>query len=392
MQYILSVSGLILFICLILVHEWGHYIAARRNGVDVEEYGLGFPPRAWGKKLKSGMVLSINWLPLGGFVKLKGEHDSDRRKGSFGAASLPAKIRIMSAGVTLNLLVGILMLILLALTGMPKAIDNQFTVVGNMNVTRQETWVGYIDKNSPAQKAGVKFKDQITQITCLTCQPASTTDIKTADQLRAATKSYAGQTVKVSLIRDKQPLEVTTQLNSKQDVEASIKAKNQKGYFGVAPVELEQRRYTWAAPVVAIGFTGQLAKLTIQGLGSAVSGLGKTIAGLATANTTARQKGQAQATAQTGGIVAIVNIIWSTGSLGTSYMLMIIAVLSLTLALMNILPIPALDGGRIFVTLLFAAMRKPLTRATEDRIHGTGMAVLLSLFLLITIVDVRRFY
>jgi regulator of sigma E protease len=110
MQVFLFIIAMLLFIGLVLVHEWGHYIAARRNGVDVEEYGLGFPPRAWGKKLKNGMVLSLNWLPLGGFVKLKGEYDADTRKGSFGAASLPAKTKILLAGVTMNLLVGLALL------------------------------------------------------------------------------------------------------------------------------------------------------------------------------------------------------------------------------------------------------------------------------------------
>src|SRR5256885_16499048 len=104
MHFIVFGIGIVLFISLVLVHEWGQFFMARRNGVEVEEFGLGFPPRAWSKKLKSGMRLSVNWLPLGGFVKMKGENDSDERKGSFGAASLWAKTKIMLAGVTMNLL------------------------------------------------------------------------------------------------------------------------------------------------------------------------------------------------------------------------------------------------------------------------------------------------
>jgi regulator of sigma E protease len=88
MQVLLFIFGLILFTGLVIAHEWGHYIVARRNGVKAEEFGLGLPPRAIGKKLKSGMIISLNWLPIGGFVKLKGENDSDKRKGSFGSASL----------------------------------------------------------------------------------------------------------------------------------------------------------------------------------------------------------------------------------------------------------------------------------------------------------------
>jgi regulator of sigma E protease len=87
MSVLLLIFGLVLFVGLIVVHEFGHFIVARRNGVDVEEFGIGFPPRIWGRKTKSKFIFSINWLPLGGFVKLKGEHDADTAAGSFGAAT-----------------------------------------------------------------------------------------------------------------------------------------------------------------------------------------------------------------------------------------------------------------------------------------------------------------
>src|SRR5580698_876104 len=104
MTIFLLVLGLVLFIGLIVLHEFGHFIAARRSGVEVEEFGIGFPPGIWSKEMKKGYRLSINLLPLGGFVKLKGEHDADKTPGSFGAASLLSKTKIMLAGVGMNLL------------------------------------------------------------------------------------------------------------------------------------------------------------------------------------------------------------------------------------------------------------------------------------------------
>ena len=86
-----------LFICLILLHELGHFIAAKRGGVVVEEYGVGLPPRIWGKKIR-GTIYSVNWLPLGGFVRLKGE-EGDHGPGSLAGASLWVKTKIMLAGV-----------------------------------------------------------------------------------------------------------------------------------------------------------------------------------------------------------------------------------------------------------------------------------------------------
>src|SRR5436305_1290896 len=114
MSVVLLIIGLILFVGLVVVHEFGHFLMARRNGVDVEEFGIGFPPRVWSKQIKAnsgsahhragGFTFSLNWLPLGGFAKLKGEHDADTEPGAFGAASLAAKTQIMLAGVGMNLL------------------------------------------------------------------------------------------------------------------------------------------------------------------------------------------------------------------------------------------------------------------------------------------------
>ena len=143
---------------------------------------------------------------------------------------------------------------------------------------------------------------------------------------------------------------------------------------------------------MALGFTGQLIELTLKGIGSAFAGLGSWFAGVVTGNETAKNDGQQRATSQVGGPVAIVAVLWGGGTLGLNFVLFIIAIISLTLALINILPIPALDGGRLLVMYLARALKgRPFSPEVEDRIHGTGMAVLLALFVLITIVDVRRF-
>src|SRR3954468_24073904 len=140
MQIFLFIVSILLFTSLVLIHEWGHFFIARRNGVEVEEFGLGFPPRAYSRKTKKGMILSFNWLPIGGFVKLKGEHDGDTRKGSFGAASLSAKTKILLAGVFMNLLVGLAILTVLAVIGLPRLItadqfgQDQFTVKSDTKI------------------------------------------------------------------------------------------------------------------------------------------------------------------------------------------------------------------------------------------------------------------
>jgi regulator of sigma E protease len=161
MSILILIAGIILFIGLVVVHEYGHFIAARRNGVEVEEFGIFFPPRLYKKKMKGGWDFTINALPLGGFVKLKGEHDSDTELGSFGAASLSAKTKIMAAGVLMNLAAALLLFTFLALAGMPKLVDNQFTVKSDTRVSAHKLLISYVEPGSPAAHAGLKQGDQL---------------------------------------------------------------------------------------------------------------------------------------------------------------------------------------------------------------------------------------
>jgi regulator of sigma E protease len=389
MQLALSLFAIFLFVCLVLVHEWGHYKAARRAGVDVEEFGLGLPPRIRGKKLKGGMILSLNWLPIGGFVKLKGEHDSSTLKGSFGAATLGNKTKILLAGVTMNLLVGLFLLTVVAWIGTPQLIDNQFDVKSDTHVTHQEVRAGYIQPGSPAETAGLVSRDVIVSLS----SDGQTKEVKNAQQLHNATNKLAGQQVTVVFKHGDDVITKQIQLRSTAEVEASKNSDDPKGYLGLVPTDLQVNRATWSAPVVAVGFSGQLVVLTGQGLWHALEGLGSLIAGAVTGNKVARENGQDQATSQVGGPVAIATILWGSGSLGINFVLWIIAIISLTLAIMNVLPIPALDGGRLAMILFsHKVLHKPLSKSAEERITGMGMAVLLILIALITLVDVRRFY
>jgi len=395
MHILVFAVGIILFIGLVLVHEWGHFIVAKRNGVKSEEFGLGFPPRAWGKKLKSGMTLSLNWLPLGGFVKLKGENDSDERKGSLGAASLWTKAKIMLAGVTMNLLAGLAILTVLALIGMPKLLtqdsigQDQFTVASDTKIINQNLMVGPIQPGSPAQKAGFRSTDTLLSIS----SGGITKNVATVQQIHDATTDFAGKNVSIAYKRDGQDLQKQVQLLSESEVAASQKTNDPKGYLGIIPTSLQIQRSTWSAPIVAVGLTKQIVTLTFQGLGHALGGLGSAIAGGVTGNHQARENGQDQASSQVGGPVAIGVALWDYGSLGINFMLFLIALISLTLALMNVLPIPALDGGRLAMMLISRGIfHKPLTRAAEEKIVGASFALLMALIVLITFVDVRRFF
>jgi regulator of sigma E protease len=377
MSVLYLILGVVLFVYLVLFHEFGHFIAARRNGVTVEEFGLGFPPRATSIKKKSGLLLSINWLPLGGFVRLKGEHDSDKGKGSFGEASLWAKTKIMAAGVGMNLLACFLILTFLALIGMPQLVDNQYTVKSDTKLMNNQVYVGNIESNSPASKIGLKSQDQIISFYSPTSH--MTYNVVSANDLPNITKKLAGQTVEINLSVNGTTETKTVTLRSAAVVAASQKTNNPKGYLGIEPGELSLQRSTWSAPVVALGLMWQFTVLTFHGIGTAIANL---FTGHA-----------AQASNQVRGPVGVAQILNSASILGYQAVLLIIAIISLSLALINILPIPALDGGRLFFTLVpRLILRRPLKSKTEDAIHGTGMALLMLLFLLITVGDFTRIF
>lgn len=369
----LLILGLFLFVMLVVVHEFGHFIAARRNGVGIEEFGIFFPPKLWSRKTKKGWIFSINLLPLGGFVRLKGEHDADKRSGSFGAAPLKAKVKIMLAGVGMNLLTAFVLLTILAWVGLPQLVNNQYSIKSNAHSIENETLVGVVENHSPAASMGLQRADVLIAITS---SSGKTTKITSATELPALTKSLAGQHVQLQFTHNKQYETKSVVLRTNAVVTASDNTSNPKGYLGISPSQYSLQRFTWSAPIVAVGLMVQFTALTFHGIGTA-------IASLFTGNTS-------KAAAQVTGPVGIFEILKSGTLLGYQFILMIVAVISLSLAIMNVLPIPALDGGKLFVTLISRALNKQITEKAENIIYGTGFAILFALVILITIVDVKR--
>lgn len=364
MDILIFILGIVLLIGLVVVHELGHAIAARRNGVVVEEFGIGFPPKAWARKLKNGTVFTLNWLPLGGFVRLKGEHDSADGKGTYGGASLWVKTKILLAGVLMNWAIAVLIFTVLALVGMPKLLPNQFAVSGDNNVTQGIVSIADVVKDSPADKAGLKNGDKVVKVAGET--------INEATAVGPLAEKNAGKAIPIEYTRDGIAHTATATLNKERS--------GSQGYLGIASVQEKPstQRATWSAPIVGVGVTFQFTAETFNGLA-------KTIGELFTAKF-------AQAGDNVAGPVGIISIMKASSSAGLAPTMFLIGIISLTLAVMNVLPIPALDGGRLFVTLLFRALKKPLTKEREEAIQATGFVALMLLVVVITIVDVRRFF
>jgi regulator of sigma E protease len=371
------IVGLIVLVVLVAAHELGHAIVAKRNGVVVEEFGIGFPPRAWAKKLKNGVLFTLNWLPLGGFVKLQGEHDAADKKGDYGAATFWQKTKILFAGVAVNWLIAVVLLSALAVTGLPKIIANQFTIPSDTTVVAGPVQIGTLTKGYPAEKAGLKSGDKIISF--------AGEPIENTPELIDVSKANRGETVKVVYERD----------NKQATADVALRDAD-SGVFGSTLGQREHIKATWSAPIVGVVTTTQYTWVTIQGLGQLI---GDFFGGLFGQLSTT-QEGRDEATekldkagASVAGPVGILGVIFPEASeAGFSQVVFLAAIISLTLAVMNTLPIPSLDGGRWFVTAMFKLFKKPLTKDREESIHGTGFMVLLGLIVLVTVADVFKLF
>ncbi len=377
------ILGLIVLTLLVVAHELGHAITARRNGVVVEEFGVGFPPKAWSKKLKKSWLgknveYSVNWLPLGGFVKLQGENDAASGKGDYGAASFWQKTKILLAGVMMNWLVAAVLFTALAWVGLPKILPNQFTVPGDTVVTKQPVELAYVAKDSPAEQAGLKAGDQILSL--------AGSDVASADKLSELTAQNKGRNVPV----------VYKRAGHEQTINVQLRDDSKEGYLGVNQVQREEIKATWSAPVVGVGTTIQLSYETVKGLGDllykSVSGAIMQFSGDKTASEQAKQDLEFARNSVAGPVGIFGTIFPAAEKAGPTHVVLVAAIISLSLAVMNILPIPALDGGRWFVTALYRIRKKELLKETEEKIHGTGFMVLIGLILLITVVDIGKLF
>lgn len=413
------IIGLIILMLLVVAHEFGHFIMARRNGVRVLEFGIGFAPRAiaWVKKpveqkdkdgkplldadgkpitkLKwvkipkkdwskpqDSMIFSLNWLPIGGFCAMDGESDADRRKGTFGAASFWGKTKILFGGVAMNWLVAFVILTVLALTGMPQFLEHQFHLgqdAQQIDVSRSVV-VDKVVEGSPADEAGFEGGDEIIAIEGET--------VSSAAVISQYGKDHAGETVKYKIKRGEEEKELTANLNP-ADSEYAL---------GVSMASYGQTfiRSTWSAPIVGLGVTAQITGETFKSLGQLVWNLISGVFRQFSPNDTVREEGRedlAAAGDSVSGPVGIIGVIFPTfASTGISNLAFLAALISVSLACMNVLPIPALDGGRWLIIAIYKLRRKKLTKETEEKIVSRAFMVLLALIAIITILDIIKLF
>lgn len=341
---------------LVFVHELGHFLVAKWNGVRVDEFGFGFPPRAWGWK-KGDTTYSINWIPLGGFVKIKGEdgeHAND--KDSFGHKTLWQRLSILVAGVVMNLVLAWVLMSIGFLVGLPQLIEN---VPNSGRVSQPIIHIASVLTGSPADRAGLRPGDAIVSVDG---QPVS--DVEAFRTI--VDTQNAANTVVVTRGKSTLPFTVTAEL---------LKETGRLG-LGVALVKTGFVSYPWyRAPYEGLRATVDV----VRGIFSTLAGF---VIGLFSSQRSA---------VEFSGPVGIAILTSEVVKMGFRYLLQFTALLSVNLAVINILPIPALDGGRIFFLLIEAVRGKRTGRIVETLTHNIGFMVLMLLVLVVTYFDVLKY-
>jgi regulator of sigma E protease len=358
----------LLFSLIVILHEWGHFVAARRGGVEVDEFGLGFPPKLWGRKVKKTLY-TINWLPLGGFVRLKGEDAASTGPGTFGGARVWTKTKILLAGVGMNLVTAMVILYVLCVTGLP-ALGAAFepTFLHATYAQPKQLILVEVEPNSPAAGAGLVRGDYVLS--------ANGQKLETDAQLKAFTKAEAGHDVMLHVRSN----------GDERDVKLRLRDPGSKeGHLGVVSQQVYKLRYDPASAVVAaVYITGALFVATIVGVFQLLVHIPVLLLGLFSSTVP-------QAAQSASGPLGIVFILKSISSLGLAYIFLFMANIAVALAAFNVLPLPALDGGRLALILAQKASRKSIKAETEAKIHAIGFMALIALMLIISVYDLRKF-
>ncbi|MEK7546184.1 MAG: RIP metalloprotease RseP [Patescibacteria group bacterium] len=341
---------------LVLVHELGHYLAARYFGIDVEEFGIGFPPRAWSVK-KGKTIWSVNWIPLGGFVRIKGEDDpSATGPGNFAHKPAYQRAIVICAGVFMNLVLSSLLFAVGFTVGLPQIAEG---LPASARVRDPRVQIIEVLPESPAAEAGFAPGDVILKI--------EGEALGRVEDIQARVNAAEGS-VDVELKRGKEIL--TKELVPKLDEESGRKI------MGVALVESAIVSYPWYHAIgKGIYATGFYVKEIVLSLADLIKGL---------------FVGQKPGV-EFSGPVGIAVLTGQAAKLGLTYLMQFAALLSVNLAVINILPIPALDGGRLLFIIIEKFRGRSVRPIVEAVTHRIAFFLLLGLVVLVTIKDLTRY-
>lgn len=358
-MFLTIIIFLLLLSVLVFAHELGHFFVARKMGMKVEEFGFGFPPRIFGIK-KGKTVYSFNLIPLGGFVRIKGE-SGEHKEDQDSFASKPARKRfaVLIAGVTMNMVLAAALLMIGFAMGLPSVIDGDLPK--QVVVKDQAIRIVSLVAESPAQRAGIQIGDTLLSLDGKIFE----TSLEAREYIHAA----------------EHPIQVFLQREQEQvflSVEGAFLQETGEKGIGIGLVETGFISYPWYQ-AIGQGFlaTGILTWEILKAFADILK------------NLVMEQK----AGVELSGPVGIAVMTGQVAALGIRYLLQFAALLSINLAILNVLPFPALDGGRILFLFLEKIRKgKPINEKIESLVHNLGFLFLMAIVVLVTYQDIVKFF
>lgn len=345
---------------LILAHEWGHFMAARRAGMKIEEFGIGFPPRVWGKK-RGGVLYSINLLPIGGFVRIFGEDGEHRSEsGSFSSKPILSRMLVIAAGVLMNVAVAWALISVVFMIGAPTELTSDELAASARD---RSVFISFVAEGSPAQKAGVQAGDELVAVST----PNARIEPIEAAEVQQFVGASAGKEIVLTITRG----------NEQADYKIVPRENTPEGEgpLGVALAEVGTVSYP---PHQAIW---RAANASLSRLTAIAGELWSVVA------TLLRTGSASESIAGPVGVASLAGTIQQQGAVNYLFFL---AIISLNLAVINAIPFPALDGGRFLFLIIEKVKGSPVNKRYEAGIHAAGFVVLMLLVVLITIRDIRN--
>jgi len=351
---------LLTIVFLAALHEFGHFILAKKMGVKIEEFGLGYPPRVLGKKIGE-TTYSLNLLPFGAFVRPSGEEDPIEDWRSLKQKAIWQRALITLGGVVSFWIIGVILLTIVFNLGMPTAIlDTDLAPNSKVQIVD-------IASNSPAQMAGLQMGDSVKKLTIDNLQ----FPIAKVEELQKLIEEYKGEEIVLTIERGKEIFDV--------NLVPRVSPPPEEGSLGVSLVRVVIKNYPfYIAPLKAMDASIKTTLNIFEGFSQTFTSL---IGG----------EGLPQGVELMGpvGIAVLISHAFQTGFI---YYLQFVAIIAFHLAIINALPIPALDGGKLLFLGIEKIKGSPINQKTEKNINATFFALLVLLMILVTIKDLVKIF
>jgi len=356
-MFLTLLVALLSLVGLMVIHEFGHFILAKKFGTDVEEFGIGYPPRLFGKKI-GGTFYSLNLIPFGAFVSIKGERGGVEDYRSFIGKPMWQRVAIVLGGVvSFWVVAAIILSIMSGVWGLPTEVSDE----ANGNLVNPRIKITYLAPDSPAAEAGLQVGDTILHF-------------DKAKEVQDFVNERKGESITLYIERGNEILEKT--------MVPRISHPKDQGPLGIEMVRVALKPCPWyKAPIQGIKATYQL---TVNIISNWIMGL-KSLLGF-----TPLPEGTKM---EMFGPIGILNLMREYVSLGANNFLLLVSFISIALALANILPIPALDGGKLVFLGIEAVRGRPVNHRLEQRITGAFFILLILLMIFVTIkFDIPRLF